>query len=92
MDHPPILFQNIRGIELAHFSRYWTRDKKLWQNSIFAIFENEPEMTLRPNIKNFLNLKVSFGPHNNLTQNESIFKENSCLKTAVCISGSTSKL
>ena len=92
MDLPPILFQNYRGILLAHLPIHETSDEKLWKNSYFAIFENEPEMTLRPNIKNFLNLKVSFGPHNNLTQNESIFKENSCLKTAVCISGSTSKL
>ena len=58
MDLPPILFQNIRGIELAHFSRYWTRDKKLWQNSIFAIFENEPEMSLGPKIKKTLKFKV----------------------------------
>ena len=58
MDLPPILFQNIRGIELAHFPIYWTSNKKLWQNSIFAIIENEPEMTLGPKIKKTLKFKV----------------------------------
>ena len=51
MGLPPISFQNIRGIELAHFRMYWTSDKELWQNSIFAIFENKPEVTLGPKIK-----------------------------------------
>ena len=58
MDLPPILFQNLRGIELAHLSIYGTSDKKLWQNSILAIFENEPEMTVGPEINKILKLKV----------------------------------
>ena len=54
MDLPPISFQNLRGIELAHLPIYETSDKKLWQNSILAIFENEPEMTVGPEIKKIL--------------------------------------
>ena len=58
MDLPPILFQNLRGIELPHLSIYRTSDKKLWQNSILAIFENEPEMTVGPKIKKLRKFKV----------------------------------
>ena len=58
MDLPPILLQNYRGILLAHLPIYETSDEKLWKNSNFAKFENEPEMTLRPNIKDFLNFKA----------------------------------
>ena len=58
MDLPPILFQNYRGFALAHFPIYWISDEKLWQNSIFAIFENEPEMSLGPKIKKTLKFKV----------------------------------
>ena len=58
MDLPPILFKNLRGIKLAHLSIYRTSDKKLWQNSILAIFENEPEMTVGPEIKKIPKFKA----------------------------------
>ena len=54
------------------------------------MYENEPEMTLRPNIKDFLNFKAQLGPNNNMTPNEFINKENNCLEAAVFISGCTS--
>ena len=54
------------------------------------MYENEPEMTLRPNIKDFLNFKAQLGPNNKMTPNEYINKENNCLEAAVFISGCTS--
>ena len=90
MDLPPFLFQNFKGSVLAHFLIYQISDKKLRKNSNFAMYENEPEMTLRPNIKDFLNFKAQLGPNNNMTPNEYINKENNCLEAAVFISGCTS--
>ena len=78
MDLPPILFQNYKGILLAHLLIHETSDEKLWQNSIFAIFENEPEMTLGPKIKKISKFKVYLGQNNNLTPNEYTDKLNNC--------------
>ena len=58
MGVPAILFQNYRGIVPAYFPDYQTSDRKCRKNSYFAIFRNEPELSMRHKIMNFSRLKL----------------------------------
>ena len=83
----PILFQNSRGIVLAHFPGYETSNMKCSKISYFAIFKHEPELSINRKIINITKLKLNVGRNNDLTPYDCVKKVCKLHGTALLNSG-----